>query len=69
MGPLQWAETKTQAMSIWDIGMIKWCCVLAGMIAGAYLSAFVIQHVVWFGIAVCLLFLILIVRVFLTKKS
>jgi hypothetical protein len=35
-----------------DIGMLKWCCVLTGMIAGAYLSDFTKRHVWLFVIAV-----------------
>lgn len=55
MGLIQWAEAKTRALNIWDIGILKIYCVLLGMIVGAYLSSFVQQHVAWFVLAVILL--------------
>jgi hypothetical protein len=37
------------------IGSLKWCCLLLGMIAGAYLSEFT-KHYVWiFAVAAVLL--------------
>ena len=54
MGVFQWAEKKTNAMTIWDIGVLKIYCVLFGVVVGAYLSQFVRQHVGWF-IAVVLI--------------
>jgi hypothetical protein len=38
-----------------DIAMLKWCCVLTGMIAGAYLSDFTKRHVWFFAVAVVVL--------------
>ena len=48
MGLIRWAEERTRTMSIWDIGVLKICCVLFGMIVGAYVSTFVKGHVWWF---------------------
>ena len=48
MGLIRWAEERTRAMSIWDIGVLKIYCVLFGMIVGAYVSTFVKGHVWWF---------------------
>ncbi len=55
MGILQWAEKKTKGLTIWDIGILKVYCVLAGVIVGAYLSSFVKEHVLWFAVTVVLL--------------
>jgi len=48
MSVFEWAERKTNALTIWDIGVLKIYCVLFGMILGAYLPLFVKQHVWWF---------------------
>jgi putative Mn2+ efflux pump MntP len=55
MGVIQWAEQRTKALSIWDIGVVKTYCVLFGIIVGAYLSSFVKQHVWWLAGAVVVL--------------
>lgn len=55
MGIFQWTEKRTNALTIWDIGVLKIYCVLFGVIAGAYLSQFVRAHVVWFVAAVLIL--------------
>ena len=41
MGLIQWAEKRTKALNMWDIGVLKIYCVLFGMIVGAYASSFV----------------------------
>ena len=46
---------RTKVWSPLDIGSLKWCCILFGMIAGAYLSEFTKSHVWVFAIAVVLL--------------
>lgn len=51
----QWAEKKTNALTIWDIGVMKIYCVLFGVIVGAYTSHFVREHVGWFVAAVLIL--------------
>ncbi len=48
MSLIQWAEERTKALGIWDIGVLKIYCVLFGIIVGAYISGFVRQHVWWF---------------------
>lgn len=46
---------RTKMWSPLDIGSLKWCCTLLGMIAGAYLSEFT-KHYVWiFAVAAVLL--------------
>ena len=48
MNLIHWAEQRTKALNIWDIGALKIYCVLFGMVVGAYLSSFVRDHVWWF---------------------
>ena len=55
MGVIQWAEERTRALNIWDIGILKIYCVLFGMIVGAYVSSFVRDHVLYFVAAVLVL--------------
>jgi hypothetical protein len=38
-----------------DIGLLKWSCILIGMIVGSYLAAFTKRHVWIFFIAAILL--------------
>ena len=52
---IQWAERRTNALTIWDIGVLKIYCALFGMIVGAYLSSFVKQNVWWFVVVVLVL--------------
>ena len=55
MSVIQWAETRTNTLTIWDTGVLKIYCVLFGMIVGAYVSPFVTQNVGWFVTAVLVL--------------
>jgi putative Mn2+ efflux pump MntP len=55
MKVIRWAERRTKALTIWDVGVLKIYCVLFGMIVGAYLSSFVRQEVWWFVAAVLVL--------------
>lgn len=55
MSVIRWVERRTEALTVWDIGVLKIYCVLFGMIAGAYLSSFVRQEVWWFVAAVLVL--------------
>jgi hypothetical protein len=48
MGILEWAEKRTSAMTIWDVGVLKIWCVLFGVIVGAYISTFVKENLWWF---------------------
>jgi len=55
VGLIQWAEERTKALNMWDIGVLKIYCVLFGMIVGAYVSTFVRGYVWWFVGAVLVL--------------
>jgi hypothetical protein len=46
---------RTKVWSVLDIGLLKWSCILIGMIAGSYLAAFTKRHVRLFVIAFILL--------------
>ena len=36
---------RATVWSVLDLGLLKWCCLLLGMIAGAYLADFTRRHV------------------------
>jgi hypothetical protein len=42
---------RTKVWSVLDIGLLKWSCILIGMILGSYLAAFTKRHVMVFVIA------------------
>lgn len=44
----------TKTWNWWDIAILKWCCLIYGMIAGAYLHEVVVQYV-WFFLAAAVL--------------
>lgn len=46
---------KAKVWSVIDIGLLKWCCIVIGMIVGAYLADFIKQYVWFFAIAAVLL--------------
>ncbi len=69
MGMIQWAEKKTRALNIWDIGVLKMYCALFGVIVGAYISAFVQEHVGWFAVTVVILGAVLCFRWFTADAS
>lgn len=46
---------RTTVWPWYDIALLKWCCLLIGMIAGAYFADFVKAHVWAFVIASVLL--------------
>lgn len=48
---------RTKLWTWWDIGILKWCCFLFGMIAGAYVRDIVVQYVWVFLVAAVLLML------------
>jgi hypothetical protein len=35
---------RSRVWSVTDIGLLKWCCILIGMIAGAHLADFTRRH-------------------------
>lgn len=45
---------RAKVWSVVDIGLLKWCCILIGMIAGAYLADFTKRYV-WFILVAALL--------------
>jgi len=45
---------KDKMYSVLDIGLIKWSCILFGMVLGAYLADFVLGYL-WLFIVVALL--------------
>ncbi|MBT8397717.1 MAG: hypothetical protein HKO65_05850 [Gemmatimonadetes bacterium] len=55
MDLFEWAESRTNAMTIWDIGALKVYCVMLGMIVGAYMSGFIREHLWWFLLPVLFL--------------
>jgi len=46
---------KTKEWAWIDIGLLKFCCILIGMIGGAYLADFTKEHIVIIAIAAILL--------------
>jgi len=46
---------KTKVWTWADIGLLKLCCILIGMIGGAYLADFTKEHIVIIAIAAILL--------------
>lgn len=48
MNAIQWAESRSRALSVWDTGVLKIYCVLFGAVVGAYVSSFVQRNVWWF---------------------
>jgi hypothetical protein len=48
MSVLSWAEKRTKALTLWDVGFLKISAMLFGMIVGAYLASFVIENLWWF---------------------
>jgi putative Mn2+ efflux pump MntP len=46
---------RSKIWSVVDIGLLKWCCILIGMIAGAYLTDFTKRYVWFIALAALLL--------------
>ncbi|MBP6964143.1 MAG: hypothetical protein KBC96_07045 [Armatimonadetes bacterium] len=46
---------RTKTWSPMSVASLKWCCILFGMIAGAYLSDFTKSHVWFFAAGAVLL--------------
>ncbi|MBK5273979.1 MAG: hypothetical protein JJE30_02855 [Desulfuromonadales bacterium] len=36
---------RTKTWNWWDISLLKWCCLMYGMIVGAYFHEYVMQYV------------------------
>jgi len=69
MGIIKWSNQKIKSYSVWDIGVLKIFCVIAGMILGAYVSSFVKQYLWWLIIIGIILFVFLLIRFFTAKKN
>ena len=48
MSVLSWAEERSKALSLWDVGFLKVSSMLFGIVVGAYLASFVLANVWWF---------------------
>ena len=48
---------RTKTWNWWDISLLKWCCFLFGMIAGAYLGD-IVKGNVWLFLVAAILFTI-----------
>ena len=46
---------RAKVWSVIDIGLLKWCCILIGMIAGAYLTDFTKRYIWFIALAALLL--------------
>lgn len=53
---------RTKVWPWYDIALLKWCCLLIGMIAGAYFDGFVRSHAGIIAVAA----LLLMIRPFVT---
>lgn len=59
-----WVNSKVQAQNIWDVGILKLFVLTVGIILGAYISNFVIQHILYFEVISIILFILLMYRFF-----
>jgi len=66
MKVLDWIDEKVKKLTVWDIGILKILCVLAGMILGAYAAGFVLRNINVFIILCALLLCVLWIRIYLT---
>jgi hypothetical protein len=55
MSVLTWAEERSSALTMWDIGFLKVSSMLFGMIVGAYLASFVLENLWWFLVPMLIL--------------
>lgn len=55
MNAIQWAESRSRALTVWDTGVLKVYCVMFGALVGAYASSFIQQNVWWLIAGVLLL--------------
>lgn len=61
---INFLKDKAKGMSVADIAVLKIYAVLIGMVAGAYLSAFVLAHLWNFIVAIVILMMFLIFILF-----
>ena len=64
MKVVRWAEERTRALNMWDIGVLKIYCALFGVIIGAYFADVVKANVGPFVIVVFVLWGVLAFRWF-----
>ncbi len=50
-----WADERSRALTMWDLGFVKITSMLFGMIVGAYLASFVMENLWWFAIPMLVL--------------
>jgi len=67
MGIIEWSNKKIKSYTVWDIGVLKIFCTIAGMILGAYVSAFVRQNLWWLVIIGIVMLVFLMIRFFTAK--
>jgi hypothetical protein len=48
MDVIGWAQARSKAMTLWDIGLLKIYSALFGILVGAYFAPFVLRNVWWF---------------------
>ena len=64
MSLFSFTERRVQRMTVWDIGLLKILCVLAGMLLGAWLVEFVLANQVWFVVALAVTVVGMVARFF-----
>lgn len=69
MGNIQWANKQIKYYTVWDIGILKIFCTIAGIILGAYVSVFVKNNLWWLVVIALVLFVFLIIRFFTIKAT
>ena len=67
MGLMDWGEKKIKKITFWDMGLIKFACILFGLILGAYASTFVKQYIWLFVILFLTGYITVIYRVLIKK--
>ena len=60
----KWYNNRIKKMNVWDIGALKMCCLLVGMILGAYVAGFVKQYLWVFIVLIVLLCIKLLYKIF-----
>ena len=52
---MEWAQDRSESMTLWDVGVLKMSAMLLGVIVGAYLAPFVTGNVWWFVVPMVVL--------------
>ena len=50
-----WADERSRALTIWDVAALKVTSLLFGMVVGAFMASFVLEHLWWFVIPMLVL--------------